>query len=35
MTLFSLADPECTVFRDVLDKFYDGREDPRTIALCL
>ena len=34
MTLFSLADPECTVFRDVLDKFYDGREDPRTIALC-
>ena len=35
MTLFSLADPECTVFRDVLEKFYDGREDPRTIALCL
>ena len=35
MTLFSLADPECTVFRDVLEKFYDGREDSRTIALCL
>ena len=35
MTLFSLADPECTVFRDVLEKFYDGREDPRTITLCL
>ena len=35
MTLFSLADPECTVFRDVLEKFYDGREDPRTVALCL
>ena len=35
MTLFSLADPECTVFRDVLEKYYDGREDPRTIALCL
>ena len=35
MTLFSLADPECTVFRDVLVKFYDGREDSRTIALCL
>ena len=35
MTLFSLADPECTVFRDVLEKFYDGREDSRTIALCM
>ena len=34
MTLFSLAEPECTVFRDVLDRFYDGREDSRTIALC-
>ena len=34
MTLFSLADPECTVFRDVLDKFYNGQEDSRTIALC-
>ena len=34
MTLFSLAEPECTVFRDVLDKFYDGQEDSRTIALC-
>ena len=34
MTLFSLAEPECTVFRDVLDKFYGGREDERTIVLC-
>ena len=34
MTLFSLAEPECTVFRDVLDKFYGGREDERTIDLC-
>ena len=34
MTLFSLAEPECTVFRDVLDKFYNGQEDSRTIALC-
>ena len=34
MTLFSLAEPECTVFRDVLEKFYDGQEDSRTIALC-
>ncbi|MBQ5522753.1 MAG: DUF1810 domain-containing protein, partial [Oscillospiraceae bacterium] len=33
MTLFSLAEPECTVFRDVLDKFYNGQEDSRTIAL--
>ena len=34
MTLFSLAEPECTVFLDVLDKFYNGQEDSRTIALC-
>ena len=34
MTLFSLAEPECTVFRDVLDKFYGGQEDERTIVLC-
>ena len=34
MTLFSLAEPECTVFRNVLDKFYGGREDERTIDLC-
>ena len=34
MTLFSLAEPECTVFRDVLDKFYNSQEDSRTIALC-
>ena len=34
VTLFSLAEPECTVFRDVLDKFYNGQEDSRTIALC-
>ncbi len=34
MTLFSLAEPECTVFRDVLDKFYGGQKDERTIVLC-
>ena len=34
MTLFSLADPSCAVFRNVLEKFYGGREDDRTVALC-
>jgi uncharacterized protein (DUF1810 family) len=33
MTLFALADPECDVFRKVLDKFYDGEMDERTIEL--
>jgi uncharacterized protein (DUF1810 family) len=33
MTLFALADPECDVFRNVLDKFYGGEMDERTIEL--
>ena len=33
MTLFSLAEPECTVFRDVLDKFYGGRDDSKTVDI--
>jgi uncharacterized protein (DUF1810 family) len=33
MTLFALADPECDVFRKVLDKFYGGEMDERTIEL--
>ena len=33
MTLFSIADRECAVFRKVLDKFYGGQMDKRTIEL--
>jgi uncharacterized protein (DUF1810 family) len=31
MTLFAHADPELTVFRTVLDAFFDGEEDPATL----
>ncbi len=34
MTLFALADPDCAVFRAVLDKYYGGRPDSRTLALA-
>lgn len=34
MTLFHLAEPTCEVFQQVLDKFFDGRQDGKTIALC-
>ena len=33
MTLFSEADPECDQFRKVLDKFYGGRKDYRTLSI--
>ncbi|MEY8393545.1 DUF1810 domain-containing protein [Lachnospiraceae bacterium 45-P1] len=33
MTLFELAKPECKVFGKVLDKFYQGKRDERTIEL--
>jgi uncharacterized protein (DUF1810 family) len=33
MTLFALANPECDVFRKVLDKFYGGEMDERTIEI--
>ena len=33
MTLFALADPDCRVFQDVLDKYYDGKRDERTVAI--
>jgi uncharacterized protein (DUF1810 family) len=33
MTLFARADPGDAVFADVLDRFYGGEQDPRTIAL--
>ena len=33
MTLFARADPEEGTFREVLDRYYDGAEDERTVAL--
>jgi uncharacterized protein (DUF1810 family) len=31
LTLFSLADPQEALFRQGLDRFYDGHEDPGTL----
>jgi uncharacterized protein (DUF1810 family) len=33
MTLFALAKPECEVFQKVLDKFFGGERDQRTIEI--
>ena len=32
LTLFSYAAPEEQLFRDALEKYYDGAEDPLTLA---
>lgn len=33
MTLFALAKPECEVFQKVLDKFFRGEKDQKTIDI--
>jgi uncharacterized protein (DUF1810 family) len=33
MTLLAHADPDEPVFREVLDRFYEGREDEQTVRL--
>ncbi len=33
MTLFLEADPECTVFQQVLDKYFGGEKDKNTLRL--
>ncbi len=33
MTLFALAEPECQVFQKVLDKYYGGKMDNRTVKI--
>ena len=33
MTLFALAKPECKVFQKVLDKFFRGERDQKTIEI--
>ena len=33
MTLFRLADLDCRIFQDVIDKYYDGVPDSRTVDI--
>lgn len=33
MTLFALTEPECEVFQKVLDKFFDGEMDQKTVEI--
>lgn len=33
MTLFATAEPECDVFQQVLDKFFDGKKDQMTMDI--
>lgn len=33
MTLFSVACPECPAFHEVLKKFFDGKQDKRTLHI--
>lgn len=33
MTLFSVASPDCSVFSDVLQKFFNGEKDIRTLQI--
>lgn len=33
MTLFALVKPDCLVFQKVLDKFYGGKKDAKTMEL--
>ena len=33
MTLFSVADPECKTFQAVLDKFFGGKPDEKTLRI--
>ena len=33
MTLFREADPDCGTFQAVLDKFFDGKPDERTLRI--
>lgn len=33
MTLFAQAEPDCPIFQQVLDKYYGGKMDERTLTL--
>ncbi len=34
MTLFHLAEPTCETFKKVIDKYFSGNLDVKTVALC-
>ena len=34
MTLFHLAEPTCDIFKKVIDKFFAGQFDNKTVELC-
>lgn len=34
MTLFHLAEPNCEIFKQVIDKYYGGNLDKTTVELC-
>ena len=33
MTLFRMADLDCPIFQDVIDKYYDGEPDKKTVRI--
>ena len=33
MTLFELAEPDCRIYSQVLDKYYQGERDRKTLGL--
>ena len=33
MTLFEKAEPECAVFKSVIDKYFNGQRDDKTLAI--
>ncbi len=33
MTLFREVEPECPIFQQVLDKYFNGEPDPKTLSL--
>ena len=35
MTLFHLAEPECEIFTKVIEKYFGGQLDTRTVDLCV
>ncbi len=34
MTLFHLAEPNCEIFTKVIEKYFDGQLDSKTVELC-
>ena len=35
MTLFHLAEPDCEIFTKVIEKYFGGQLDTRTVDLCV